>query len=70
MSRSDDANQSKPIATSRRAALARLGLAVGAAYAAPTLMQLDRSAQAGASRGCGKGKSGFTPPGNQPACPN
>jgi hypothetical protein len=70
MSRIDGVNQAKPVATSRRAALARLGLAVGAAYAAPTLLQLDRAAQAGASRSCGKGKGGFTPPGNQPACPN
>lgn len=30
----------------RRAALKRLGLAVGVAYAAPTLLKLDRSALA------------------------
>lgn len=70
MSSIDEAKQSEPSVKSRRAALARLGLAVGAVYAAPTLLQLDRAAQAGASRSCGKGKGGFTPPGNQPACPN
>jgi hypothetical protein len=31
---------------SRRRALARLGLAVGAAYATPTLLRLDRQAHA------------------------
>ncbi|MDA0786985.1 MAG: hypothetical protein O3B37_11925 [Proteobacteria bacterium] len=31
---------------SRRKALARLGLAAGVAYAAPTIVQLDRSANA------------------------
>ena len=30
----------------RRAALAKLGLAVGAAYIAPTVLRIDRSAQA------------------------
>jgi len=31
---------------SRRAALAKLGLGVGAAYLAPTVLRIDRSAQA------------------------
>ena len=33
-------------AVSRRKALARLGLAAGVAYAAPTIVRLDRSANA------------------------
>ncbi len=36
----------RKIATSRRKALAKLGLAVGAVYMAPTLVRLDRSAMA------------------------
>lgn len=55
---------------SRRKALARLGLAAGVAYAAPTIVQLDRSANAknlpspcpppapnsgGKNKGCGVG---------------
>jgi hypothetical protein len=39
---SPDANP----AVSRRKALARLGLAAGVAYAAPTIVRLDRSANA------------------------
>lgn len=39
---SPDANQT----VSRRKALARLGLAAGVAYAAPTIVRLDRSANA------------------------
>jgi len=34
---------------SRRRALARLGLAAGAAYATPTLLRLDRQAHAAAT---------------------
>lgn len=52
---------------SRRKALTRLGLGVAAAYTAPTVLHLDRSAQAvqpscaGAGKGnpwCNKGKGG------------
>ena len=53
-------------AMSRRKALARLGLAAGVAYAAPTIVHLDRSANAkvlpspcpppGSGKGKGKGK--------------
>lgn len=53
-------------AMSRRKALARLGLAAGVAYAAPTIVHLDRSANAktlpspcpppGKGKGKGKGK--------------
>jgi len=54
-------------AMSRRKALARLGLAAGVAYAAPTIVHLDRSANAkvlpspcpplgqGKGKGLGKG---------------
>ena len=48
---------------SRRKALTRLGLAAGVAYAAPTIVHLDRSANAKvlpspcAPPGSGKGKS-------------
>jgi len=55
-------------AMSRRKALTRLGLAAGVAYAAPTIVHLDRSANAktlpspcpppgsgGKNKGCGKG---------------
>ena len=34
------------VSASRRRALARLGLAVGAAYLAPTVLSIDRSARA------------------------
>lgn len=33
----------KPVSSSRRRALARLGLAAAVAYAAPTLVRLDRA---------------------------
>ena len=59
--------------TTRRAALAKLGLGVGFAYVAPMVMRLDRPAYAGASRSCGSSSGNyksFTPPGNQPECPN
>ena len=44
----DHTNSEDPTSTgmSRRKALARLGLAAGVAYAAPTIVQLDRSASA------------------------
>ena len=51
-------------AMSRRKALARLGLAAGVAYAAPTIVHLDRSANAKVlpspcpPPGKGKGKKG------------
>ena len=37
---------SAPATTSRRKALLRLGIAVGAAYVAPTVLSTDRSAKA------------------------
>jgi hypothetical protein len=40
------ADETSQVSASRRKALLRLGLAVGAAYAAPTLLRLDRSAEA------------------------
>ena len=53
---------------SRRKALTRLGLAAGVVYAAPTIVHLDRSANAkilpspcpppGKGKGKGKGKKG------------
>jgi len=64
---------SQTAVTTRRAALAKLGLGVGVAYVAPMVLRLDRAAYAGASRSCGKGSSNyksFTPPGNQPECPH
>ena len=39
-------NQKESPSLSRRKALARLGLAAGVAYAAPTIVRLDRSANA------------------------
>jgi hypothetical protein len=52
-------------ALNRRKALARLGLAAGVAYAAPTIVRLDRSANAkvlpspcAPPGGKGKGKGG------------
>lgn len=36
----------EPADRRRRAALAKLGLAVGAAYVAPTVLSIDRSARA------------------------
>lgn len=49
----------------RRAALARLGLTTAVAYAVPSMLQLDRAAQAGIlpSENC----PGNAPPGS-PAC--
>lgn len=41
---------------SRRAALARLGLGAAVAYAAPTVLHLDRSARAVQPSCTGKGK--------------
>jgi hypothetical protein len=56
------------VSTSRRAALTKLGLAVGAAYFAPTVLRIDRSARAqapsgnnGNGNGGGGGNSGCTP---------
>ncbi len=54
MSKSDELNteashndlQASPT-LSRRSALLRLGLAVGAAYATPSLLRIDREAKAG-----------------------
>jgi hypothetical protein len=54
----------KTMQPSRRAALAKLGLAAIVAYGAPSVTHLARAATAGASKGgsnCGKG--------NQPPCP-
>jgi len=39
-------NTDEAVAISRRRALARLGIAVGVAYTAPTIVRLDRSANA------------------------
>jgi hypothetical protein len=38
--------EQRTVSAERRAALAKLGLAVGAAYIAPTLLKLDRPARA------------------------
>jgi hypothetical protein len=68
-----DGEQGQPVATTRRAALAKLGLSIGVAYVAPIVMRLDRPAYAGGSRSCGHGShnyKGFTPPGHQPECPH
>lgn len=58
-SRKSEAADSADAPTSRREALAKLGLAAGAAYAAPLVVPLDRSANAQVlpSPGSGKGKS-------------
>ena len=50
---------------SRRAALAKLGLATGLAYSAPTILHLDRQAKAVILPSC------RTPPGvpPDPSCP-
>ena len=52
---------------SRRAALAKLGLATVVAYGASSVIHLARAAQAGASKGGGGGSNCGT--GNQPPCP-
>lgn len=52
---------------SRRAALAKLGLATVVAYGAPSIVHLARAAQAGASKGGGGGSN--CGKGNQPPCP-
>jgi hypothetical protein len=49
-------DESALVNTSRRTALVRLGLGVGAAYIAPTLLRLDRSAEAMGSSCRGKRK--------------
>ena len=51
MSKTTQPRETKPDATTpadpgRRTALAKLGLAVGAAYAAPVVLKLDRAANA------------------------
>ncbi len=51
---------------SRRQALARLGLTVAAAYAAPTVLHLDRSAKAGIQPSCQNPPSGPTDPSCNP----
>lgn len=53
--------ESDRVSTSRRAALAKLGLAVGAAYVAPTVLRIDRSARAQAPSGNGNGPGKCTP---------
>lgn len=45
-SQAPDGKQSEVVSTRRRAALAKLGLGVGAAYLAPTVLRIDRSAHA------------------------
>lgn len=56
--RTEEADESgaSGVSSDRRKALARLGLAAGAVYAAPTLMRIDRSAaqKKGASPGAKK----------------
>ena len=46
MKRYDNETSNKPGPLTRRAALARLGLGAAVAYSAPTVMHLDRSANA------------------------
>ena len=46
MNRDDDETLKKPRQLTRRAALARLGLGAAVAYSAPTVLHLDRSANA------------------------
>lgn len=41
-----DEKPSETVSTKRRAALAKLGLGVGIAYLAPTVLRIDRSAHA------------------------
>jgi hypothetical protein len=61
--------EAAPAGVSRRRALAKLGLAAGAAYAAPTITTLDRRAYAAPTncppgQGGGKGPpTGKGPPG-------
>lgn len=55
------------VAVSRRRALAKLGLAAGVAYSAPTLMQLDRKALAASTPCPPAGQKGVWRP---PSCPN
>ena len=51
-----DVETPKEPALDRRQALARLGLGVAVAYAAPTILRLDRSARAVQPSCTGKGK--------------
>jgi hypothetical protein len=53
-------------AVSRRHALAKLGLAAGAAYAAPTITTLDRRAYAAPTNCPGKGNGKGPPAGKGP----
>jgi hypothetical protein len=55
------------IAVSRRRALAKLGLAAGVVYAAPTLLQLDRKALAASTPCPPAGQTGVFRP---PSCPH
>lgn len=55
------------ISVSRRRALAKLGLAAGVVYAAPTLMQLDRKALAASTPCPPAGQKNVWRP---PSCPN
>ncbi|QQS11048.1 MAG: hypothetical protein IPK81_15745 [Rhodospirillales bacterium] len=57
---------SRDAAVGRRRALAKLGLAAGAAYAAPTLIKLDRRAYAAATPCPPPGWPGPRPP----SCPH
>ncbi|MEW5704139.1 MAG: hypothetical protein AB1781_06070 [Pseudomonadota bacterium] len=65
MTKSSQAKPSHDREMSRRKALARLGLGVAAAYAAPVLLHLDGSAMATVQPSpCGKG------PGKDGPCPS
>jgi hypothetical protein len=55
------------VAVSRRRALARLGLAAGAIYATPTVLQLDRRALAASTPCPPAGMKGVWRP---PSCPH
>ena len=61
----DAAGRSAGKAMTRRRALAKLGLGVAVAYAAPTVTRLDRQALAGnlPSGFCVPGRPGCLPPG-------
>ena len=57
MSRDQKKSLGVAMEMSRRAALARLGIGVALAYSAPTVLHLDRSANATlASSHCGRGR--------------
>ncbi len=65
-----EANNEKPTTVSRRRALARLGLAAGVAYAAPTVLPISRNRHAfAATTPCFQVNNNPNDNPNVPSCP-